>query len=103
VKYIFNIVSRDDSEFDKFRKEKNFIRFINQNLKKLAEDNGITSNISTYWARHSFATTIVRNGASLEQASEALNHQELRTTQGYFAGFEDEQKREIANKLMNFD
>ena len=39
----------------------------------------------------------------MEFVSEAFNHHDLKTTQNYFAGFEDEQKKEIADKLMDFD
>ena len=60
--YIFPIISDDQSELIKFSRIKNFTKFINQNLKKLATDNGITSDISTYWARHSMATQAIRMG-----------------------------------------
>jgi integrase/recombinase XerD len=100
--YIFSILSKNDSELMKFNKIKNFTKFINQNLKKLALKKGITEDISTYWARHSFATNAVRSGASMEFVSEALSHNNLKTTQAYFAGFEEESKKEIMDKLMIF-
>ncbi|MCA6438155.1 MAG: tyrosine-type recombinase/integrase, partial [Bacteroidetes bacterium] len=80
----------------------NFTKFINQNLKKLALNNGITSEISTYWARHSFATNAIRSGASMEFVSEALSHSNLKITQGYFSGFEDKDKKELMETLMKF-
>jgi integrase/recombinase XerD len=100
--FIFSIISENDSEKAKHDKIKNFTRFINQNLKKLAKAEGLPENISTYYARHSFATNAIRNGASMEFVSEALSHSNLKTTQGYFAGFEEEDKRELMQKLMNF-
>ena len=99
---MFPILSDDMDEQTKFLKIKNFTRFINQNFKKLAVSIGITAEISTYWARHSFVTSAVRNGATMEFVSESLNHSNLRTTQGYFAGFEDKDKREFMKTLMNF-
>jgi len=75
---------------------------INQHIKKLAETIELPSNISTYWARHSFATSAIRNGASMEFVSEALSHSDLKTTQSYFAGFEEESKKEIMKSLMEF-
>lgn len=80
----------------------NFIRFVNQHFLKFAKSVGIVEPVSTYWARHSFATNAIRSGASLEFVSEALSHSNLKTTQSYFAGFESEKKREISNKLMEF-
>jgi site-specific recombinase XerD len=100
--YLFPILQKTDTEIEKHNKIKNFTKFINQNLKKLALANGITDDISTYWARHSFATNAVRSGATMEFVSEALNHNNLKTTQNYFAGFEEEDKLAIANKLMDF-
>lgn len=80
----------------------NFIRFVNQHIKKLAKANDLNENISTYWARHSFATTAVRKKASLEFVSEALGHSDLKTTKNYFAGFEDKTKKEILEDITDF-
>jgi len=100
--YIFPIISDKESEIVKHYKIKNFTKFINQHLKKLATIEGITSDISTYWARHSFATNSIRNGASMEFVMEALSHNNMKTTVGYFAGFEDKDKKEFMQKLMDF-
>jgi len=100
--FIFPIVNNSDSDKEKFYKVKNFTRFINQHLKILAKDNGLPLGISTYWARHSFATNSIRKGASMEFVSDALNHSDLSVTKNYFSGFEDETKKEFANDLMNF-
>ncbi len=102
AEYIFPIISNKETEIIKHSKIKNFTKFINQNLKKLATIEGITSDISTYWARHSFATNSIRNGASMEFVMEALSHNNMKTTVGYFAGFEDKDKKEFMQKLMNF-
>jgi integrase/recombinase XerD len=99
---IFPFIASGKNEQEKFNKIKNFTKFINHNIKKLAQNNGITGDISTYWARHSFATNAVRLGASMEFVSEALNHSDLRTTQGYFAGFEEADKKELMDKIMAF-
>lgn len=80
----------------------NFIRYVNQHVKKLAKANGLSESISTYWARHSFATTAVRKKASLEFVSEALGHSDLKTTKNYFAGFEDKTKKEILEDITDF-
>jgi len=82
---------------------KNFTRFINQNLKKLAKANGLPEEISTYWARHSFATNAVRKGASMEFIQESLGHGNIGTTQNYFAGFDSEARKEFSKGIMDFD
>ncbi|MBL0342686.1 MAG: site-specific integrase [Bacteroidetes bacterium] len=100
--YVFPFLSNSNTAFENFRKVKNLTTSINHSIKRLAKVAGITENISTYTARHSFATNAVRNGASMEFISEALNHSNMKTTQNYFAGFEEETKRGIAESLMNF-
>ena len=101
-KLVFPIISDDQDEQTKFITIKNFTRVVNQHLKNLARDNGITGKISSYWARHSFATNAIRNGATMEFVSESLSHSNLRTTQSYFAGFEDNDKKEFMKNLMTF-
>jgi site-specific recombinase XerD len=100
--YIFDIIDSKSETEDQRKQVKNFIRFINQHFLKYTKSLGIDSPVSTYWARHSFATTAIRNGASMEYVSEALNHSNLNTTRNYFAGFEDDKKREINKKLLEF-
>jgi integrase len=39
----------------------------------------------------------------MEFAQEALGHTTLATTQNYWAGFQSETKKEMADMLMNFD
>jgi integrase/recombinase XerD len=99
---LFEILNDNQNPDKQQRSIKNFTKFINQNLKKLSEKIGLTGNISTYWARHSFATNAIRKGASMEYVSEALNHSNLKITQGYFSGFEDKTKKELQANLMDF-
>ena len=63
---------------------------------------GLPEDISTYWARHSFATNAIRKGASMEFVGEALAHKNPKTTQNYFAGFDEEYKRKMMQKLIKF-
>ncbi len=69
----------------------------------MCEANKLPENISTYWARHSFATLSVRKGASMEFIQESLGHKDMATMQAYFAGFDDDTKKEFAKGLMDFD
>jgi len=100
--YIFSIIEPTATAESKHRQISNFIRLVNQHFLKYAEGLGLNEKISTYWARHSFATNAIRSGASMELISELLAHTNLKTTKGYFAGFESEAKRDLAKKLMEF-
>lgn len=99
---IFDIIRKDMSAVDKQKAVKNFTRSVNQGLKKLAKKVGIDENISTYYARHSFSTNAIRSGASMELVSEQLGHSNLKTTQNYFSGFEDDSIEDLTKKLMTF-
>jgi site-specific recombinase XerD len=84
------------------KKIKAFTRFVSQHLKKLAIHIGLPESISTIWARHSFATKVIRSGNGYPFAQEALGHSIPQTTTAYFAGMEDKVKKEFAQKLMDF-
>lgn len=101
--YLFPILSPELSDYDNHRAIKNFTIGINKAIKKLALKLGITGDISTYWARHSFSSNAIRSGASMEFVMESLGHADMKTTIGYFAGFEEEDKREFMQKMMDFN
>lgn len=100
--FVFHIVEDIDDSVIQYKKIKNFTRFVNDHIKRIAKTNDLPNDISTYWARHSFATNSLRKGASMEFISEALNHSDLNVTKHYFAGFEDKAKKEFANSLLDF-
>ena len=69
-------------------------------LKRIAELCKITTNLSTYVARHSFATVLKNSGVSIALISEALGHSELSTTQIYLDSFENKQFNEAMKHLI---
>ncbi|MBK8927544.1 MAG: tyrosine-type recombinase/integrase [Crocinitomicaceae bacterium] len=71
-------------------------------MKNLAESLGLSRDISTYWARHSFATNTIRNGAPMEFVMEALSHSNMKTTKGYFAGLKTKTKKNLYVNLWSF-
>lgn len=87
---LFDIIDKSDNAIDSKRKIKNFIRFINQHLKPICTANGIPTEISYQWARHSFATHLIQQNANIKLISQALGHQNLKTTQGYIDSFPNE-------------
>ncbi len=100
--HVFSIVNKYDSPEEQLKMLKNFIRFIGQHMDLYAKSLGIQTSVNVKISRHSFATTSILKGQSMEFAQEALGHSNIRTTQAYFSGFEDETKKEFAQKLMDF-
>ena len=75
----------------------------NDNLKKLAELAGIQENITSYAARHSFASGANEMGIPLTAISQMLGHKRISTTQAYLANLRkskmDEYQDEIFGQL----
>jgi integrase len=70
----------------------------NEALKKVAEELELPP-LTTYWARHTFATIAWKKGADLIFIQRALGHSDPKTTQRYLDSFDIETKRMVANLL----
>ena len=78
-------------------------RSINKYIRRIAAELGISKPVTTYTARHSFATVLKRSGASNEYIGEQLSHSSLRSTASYIDSIDDEDvKLKYANKLLDF-
>ena len=73
---------------------------VNKNLKQLAAQLGVESNVTTYTARHSFASVLKKSGVNIALISEALGHSDLATTQIYLDSFDNEQVDEAMKNLL---
>lgn len=72
---------------------------VNQDLKVIGQMVGIETPLTTYVARHSFATVMKRSGVPTAIISEAMGHQTESITQTYLASFENELIDEAFNNL----
>ena len=71
-----------------------------KNLKVIAARCGIRLNLTTYAARHSFATVLKNSGVNVALISEVLGHSDLATTQIYLDSFENQQIDEALGNLL---
>ena len=99
--YVFGLTSDQYSLEAQYRLKGNFIRSINYYMKKLAQLLGIKSKLTTYVARHSYATMLKNLGVSVEEISESLGHNSIETTRNYLASFSQNRKKSTAEKLQD--
>lgn len=100
--YIFPILDRnfhhtEQQQYDRIRK---VIKGMNKSLKKIGTYLDISIPLTTYVARHSFATVLKRSGVNIALISEAMGHTSLSTTQFYLDSFENEQVDEAMKNLL---
>lgn len=99
--YIFPHLVGAETPLRMKRKTQYLTRLINRAMAHIAESLGI-DHISTYTARHSFATVLKRSGANIAYISESLGHSSQKTTENYLASFEREERVRNAELLTKF-
>jgi integrase/recombinase XerD len=75
---------------------------VNKYIGRIAEAVGIEQHVTTYTARHSFATVLKRSNAPISFISEALGHKDMRTTENYLDSFNDDARQQWAGNLTDF-
>jgi len=99
--YIFPVLNGNQTAEEQYNKIRQKTKSMNKQLKKIAREVGINSNISTYTARHSFATIQKNSGVPVAYLKEALGHSDVSVTENYLKDLEESERRKIANNLEN--
>lgn len=87
--FIFPIIKRETPELqmmDLMNERKTY----NKWLKKIAKSVGIESKLTSYVARHSWATIAKDLNVPISVISEGLGHEDIKTTQIYLDSFDDD-------------
>lgn len=100
--YIFKYAKGTENAFERIRLVRRIVTKCNRRLKKIAQSTGI-AQLTTYTARHSFATVLKRAGAKTSYISESLGHSNLAVTENYLAYFEKEERIKNAQLLTDFN
>ncbi len=100
--YIFPILNRHEHITPQqiFNRLHKVLRKVNRELKVLGEMIGLETPLTTYVARHTYATVLKRSGVSVALISESLGHSDLSTTQIYLDSFENSQIDEAMQHLL---
>ena len=97
--YLFPIISHPGK--DEARQYQNKIHLINKHLKKLGQELGLTSNLTSYVARHSWASIAKSQNVPVAAISEAMGHTTERTTRIYLKSFENTLVDSAIQKVLN--
>lgn len=97
--FVFPILNKQMSFEEQFWGSKNFTRSVNHYMGVLGKQLKINCNLTTYVARHSYATLLKFMGTSIEEISESLGHSNVSTTKSYLDSFPKEHKKATADKL----
>ena len=99
--YLFPILSNfHRTEQQKVNRIHKIISKVNRALKQIGEELNISIDLTTYVARHSFATVLKRSGVSTSLISEALGHSSERVTQIYLDSFGSDQMEDAMKNLL---
>ena len=98
--YVFPVLELSMITDEKLKVKHQFIKTINKYMKRIGTEIGYDKPLTTYAARHSYATILKRSGAPLGFISESLGHKSLQTTEAYLDSFEDETRRKYTDMLV---
>lgn len=101
--FIFKILTKGLTPQQETAKIKQATKQCNKYLKRIACEIGINEDISTYYARHSFASMLKDSGESIEFISESLGHSNIIVTENYLNSFKSDKRKETQKKLKNFN
>lgn len=91
--YIFPYLTGHETPTEEKKKVQDIVRSTNFQLSKIGKALGI-EGLNTYSARHSYTNILLQGGAPVALIADQLGHANIKTTQGYLAGFgKDERKK----------
>ena len=100
--YVFPILNKDVHKTpqqiqNRLRK---VLKQVNKNMKLIGAELGIETPITTYVARHTYATVLKRSGVSTLIISNALGHESESITQTYLDDFDQDVFFEANKNLL---
>lgn len=99
---IFPLIGQIDDAMRYKLAVKNATKCINNRMKMIGNALGMGS-VTTYTARHTYATMLKRQGVNIAYISESLGHSSLKTTENYLASFEKDDRLKNAALLTAFE
>lgn len=99
--YIFPILSEfHKTDIQKANRVHKVLGKVNKYLKAVGEELGLPIDLTTYVARHTYATVLKRSGVNTSIISESLGHSSEKVTQIYLDSFDNSQIDEAMKNLL---
>ena len=96
--FIFPVLTGEDDQRH-YAEIKQFTKMVNKYIRIIAKAVDITEKISSYTARHSWATISKNSGASTEYIKESLGHSNVLVTEAYLKSFESDTRRKHSESI----
>ena len=100
--YLFPILSSDEGTEEAYREYQLALRSFNQKLMLLGKLMGMEGKLSSYTARHTWATTAYHCEIHPGIISEAMGHSSITVTETYLKPFHNKKIDEANKKIVDF-
>ena len=99
--YLFPVLTENHkTELQRENRLHKILALTNKWLKQIGKELNLSIPLTTYCARHSFATVLKRAGVSTSIISETLGHSSEKITQIYLDSFDNEQIEKAMDNLL---
>lgn len=96
--YLLPIITRTGEEG--YKQYKSALRLYNQHLHRLSKTLHLNVPLTSYVARHSWATTAKEEGVAISLISESLGHTSEKVTHVYLASFDNNTMSKVNRKVI---
>jgi integrase len=97
--YVLGILREGMSESQILEKRRKLSNLMNPHLKEIGKRLGFSIELLSETSRDAYATTLKRNGRSIEEIAEMLGHSSITCTRNYLAQLEDKLLHQINSVL----
>ena len=100
--YIFPILNKQVHKTERQRNDRirKVLKIVNRELKKLGQELNLNIPLTTYVARHSYASVLKHAGVDISLISQSLGHSDITTTQIYLDSFGNSRIDEAMTNLI---
>lgn len=98
--YLFPIIQNPGK--DEYGQYARMLRLQNYRLTQVANILGIRDRLSTYTARHTWATTALRQNYNSSLICDAMGHSSVKVTETYFQPYRDDEVNRMNSSLITY-